>query len=816
MTDLSNQVQRRPSSKAHRRFALLLLCTAPFWLTACAQPQKGPFARLTEPFRAGTRSPVLIERIHVESPSDDGAIIIEKDGTVFDLDGAELDGGDHGQPPESLVGRGIVVRGAKNVTIRNGRIRGFKVGIYAEDAPGLVIENCDVSGNFRQKLHSTPFQENVADWLWPHNNDENEWLKYGSGIYLLRCEGAKLIRNRARRGQNGICLSRCNGVSVELNDMSYLSGWGLAMWRSSKCRVLGNQFDFCVRGFSAGRYARGQDSAGILMFEQCSENIIAFNSATHGGDGLFIFGGNETLKETGEGGCNRNLVYSNDFSHAVMNGIESTFSDDNVFVANALYDCYHGFWGGYCEDVQIVMNEFAGCVTGAAIEHARHVTIEENDFDACRRGLHLWWDVDANLADYLYAKKRNTESREIRLLRNRFDSCDTGMLLDSVTDVALDWVHLHHCDLPLHAKGTSSFSKVESLVADHGELRNETTTPISGNELHKGPKVQVRGKFRFDQENTIHDTCRPVPRNDRGVYSSAVESRAARTVVSAEDWGALELWRSRQRGFGAHPMLRPKRDALARDEIFVGRYGPQDPYHLLHEEYVSGDYEPVAFKNGSTTIVRWSPYGWTFRAKVIEGNVIVSPTGGVSPAHIEIKPGKSFEGVMPYCVRLIALPYRMNIEGIFIASTWNVAFHAWTPDIDPRNSDENWNTILASEPIHREKTNQLNRPWGGGAAFPGGPRDHFAVVATTQITLPAGTWRVRVISDDGIRVYRNGRRIIDDWTWHAPKEDVADFTTAAEDVHDFKVEYFEINGHAQLQFFLEQVEEFPAASMPSN
>ena len=50
-----------------------------------------------------------------------------------------------------------------------------------------------------------------------------------------------------------------------------------------------NACDYCIRGYSHGVYNRGQDSAGILMFEQCSRNVIADNSVTHGGDGIFGF-----------------------------------------------------------------------------------------------------------------------------------------------------------------------------------------------------------------------------------------------------------------------------------------------------------------------------------------------------------------------------------------------------------------------------------------------------------------------------------------------------------------------------------------------
>ena len=118
-----------------------------------------------------------------------------------------------------------------------------------------------------------------------------------------------------------------------------------------------NKIDWCVRGYSHGFYNRGQDSAGILMYEQSSRNVVAYNSVTHGGDGLFLWAGQSTM-ETGEGGSNDNLFYGNDFSHAPTNGIEATFSR-NRFVANRVEENWHGVWGGYSYESLFLRNTFA-------------------------------------------------------------------------------------------------------------------------------------------------------------------------------------------------------------------------------------------------------------------------------------------------------------------------------------------------------------------------------------------------------------------------------------------------------------------------
>ncbi|MCP4247590.1 MAG: right-handed parallel beta-helix repeat-containing protein, partial [bacterium] len=191
---------------------------------------------------------------------DDGAVLIEGDEITVDFQGAELIGCKEGQAPDTYAGKGIVLRG-KNITLKNAKVRGFKVGIWARTCPGLVVEDVDVSGNYQKRLLSTPAAEDGSDWLWPHRNDNNEWMtNYGGGLVIEDSEQVTLRRVRARNGQHGILLDRVNDSKVYDNDCSCLSGWGLAMWRSNRTVVTRNAFDFCIRGYSHGVYNRGQDS----------------------------------------------------------------------------------------------------------------------------------------------------------------------------------------------------------------------------------------------------------------------------------------------------------------------------------------------------------------------------------------------------------------------------------------------------------------------------------------------------------------------------------------------------------------------------
>ncbi len=92
------------------------------------------------------------------------------------------------------------------------------------------------------------------------------------------------------------------------------------------------------------------------------------------------------------------------------------------------------------------------------------------------------------------------------------------------------------------------------------------------------------------------------------------------------------------------------------------------------------------------------------------------------------------------------------------------------------------------------------------------PPDRFGTIATTRVTLPAGAaHEVRTRSDDGIRVWMDGDVVIDDWTWHAPREH-AHVIPASERARtvELRVEHFELDGYAVLSLAIR-----PTADAPS-
>src|SRR5690606_4938527 len=223
-----------------------------------------------------------------------------------------------------------------------------------------------------------------------------------------------------------------NDGVIHSNQISFNSSLGIGMYRSSRNRVMHNRLDFNVRGHSEGVYNRGQDSAAILVYEQSNENIFAWNSATHSGDGFFLWAGRSTM-DTGQGGCNDNLLFENDFSYAPTNGIEITFSRSQV-IGNKLHGCWHGIWGGYSYETLILANDFARSEDGVSIEHGQNNSIMYNRFEEDQTAIRLFTRRPED-PNWGYPKFRDTDSHGYTIAQNEFINVGSALFARDTKDI---------------------------------------------------------------------------------------------------------------------------------------------------------------------------------------------------------------------------------------------------------------------------------------------------------------------------------------------------------------------------------------------
>lgn len=107
------------------------------------------------------------------------------------------------------------------------------------------------------------------------------------------------------------------------------------------------------------------------------------------------------------------------------------------------------------------------------------------------------------------------------------------------------------------------------------------------------------------------------------------------------------------------------------------------------------------------------------------------------------------------------------------------------------------NRDLAGEPVLRRTDPQVSFDWGGASPAPGLPADGFSVRWSGWLTaIATGEYTLGVTSDDGARLYLDGRCLIDGWQDHAMETRSARVRLEAGRAYPLRVEYYENAGLA--------------------
>ncbi len=645
-------------------------------------------------------------RLPAPASLDSAAVTIRGENIVVDFSGATLDGSAPGASPDLAAGVAIRVEGGHNVRILHARIRGYRFGVLARETHGLDLIDNDASDTWKPRLFSVVEHESLADWLSFHHNEKDEWLRYGAAFYLSGVSGGELRGNRAERGMNGLLLVRSDHLEIGENDFSFNSGVGIGLYRSSDNTIVRNRLDYDVRGYSHGFYRRGQDSAGLLLYEQSDRNVVAWNSATHGGDGLFLWAGQSTM-DTGEGGANDNVFYQNDFSFAPANSMEATFSR-NAFVANRAEGSDYGLWGGYSFESKVVANCFIRNRIGIAIEHGQDNVIAANRFEGDSAAIRVWAD-SIEPSDWGYPKHRDTRSRDYRIEGNRF--AGNRVMVD--------------------ARNTSGLLRVNSDSV--AAAASECAPPKPPAEFEKlVPRM---------------------PGVTRQAPGSAL-ARRDRSAIVVNEWGPYD-WRQ--------PKLWPV-DSTRAVPLRLAVLGPAGSWRVVSRRGL----EKVSESAGR-----------------IGDTLTVTPAAdsrGDWSLELEYRGGAG-------------KPSRFRYERFEPVAEWEVRFWSWADSTDLRQGPERFAQLSTAPPILTRRESRLDYEWYR-PAIKELPRERFALDASAAVSLPPGDYTIRTISDDGIRIWSDGRLIIDHW---APHESMLDYAALTGGWHQLRVQYYQVDGWTELR-----------------
>jgi hypothetical protein len=182
------------------------------------------------------------------------------------------------------------------------------------------------------------------------------------------------------------------------------------------------------------------------------------------------------------------------------------------------------------------------------------------------------------------------------------------------------------------------------------------------------------------------------------------------------------------------------------------------------------------------------PQKWTLRS--IRG-AAASVKTGVIPGEITLTPVAG--RIADFSVTLRDGAGRdFSYSRFFAPLEWSVRFF----DISARTYEApDMAVVSKQDPIKTQSLDRLDY-LSSRAISDGLPNDHVALVAEGSIELPKGDFVLRTISDDGVRVWVDGKLLIDRWDIH---ESLVDEAPIAGGRHKLRVEYFERTGWAELR-----------------
>ncbi len=114
------------------------------------------------------------------------------------------------------------------------------------------------------------------------------------------------------------------------------------------------------------------------------------------------------------------------------------------------------------------------------------------------------------------------------------------------------------------------------------------------------------------------------------------------------------------------------------------------------------------------------------------------------------------------------------------------------------------NPWLAGAPTLVREDRDIRFEWGPGSPDPRLPSDRFSVRWTRAVSFKEGRYRFTTVTDDGVRLYIDGRLVIDRWWDMAPTAHSVEVDLTA-GVHSLRMEYYEGGGNATAKLSWEMV-----------
>ncbi len=462
-----------------------------------------------------------------------------------------------------------------------------------------------------------------------------------------------------------------------------------------------NRVIFNVRGYSDGIYNRGQDSAGILVYEQSNHNLFFKNNVTHGGDGFFLWAGQTTM-DSGGGGCNDNIVMGNDFSYAPTNGVEVTFSR-NLIIDNRIFECDNGIWGGYSYQTRISSNQFRNNKRAIAIEHGQYDTIAYNIFYGNKSAVYLW-GREEQPSDWGYAKYRDTKSHNYVIASNNYNSNNTVFTL-SRTDSLNIFSNIY--------SSSDSLFKMDSSVTNIDTAQYDETTV----ELSKDTNVGI-----------------PVIDKPANPFKNVSAMTGKKNILITE-WGPYDF---------RSPILWNTNPADTSSTMKFDLLGPKGRWTIKKLKGVKNASKTNGDLPASITVEKESGERTDISIDVVyTGEPVTGPFGD------KIARGK---------------PYYFSYRKFFQPVKWIMMWYGLdTAVFNPVKEGQLFAPGTRAQPVKTGSDSVLDLVWWSGLKTNQGTFAQFMTIADGSANFLNGDYELSTTWDDAIRVYVDRKLVLDEW-----------------------------------------------------
>ena len=391
---------------------------------------------------------------------------------------------------------------------------------------------------------------------------------------------------------------------------------------------------------------------------------------------------------------------------------------------------------------------------GVSIEHGSDNRIELNIFDNNGVAVNLWANAKPGFVEKPYGKSHHCRSQEYTIVGNRYRNNRVDMRLVRTSNVAFKRNDLQGAVAALDLAATSKVAVEQNNV--EGEVRI-------------APDAQVRFDGNFFRGKPPREA------------TTVTEPLALDFTLPDIDLAGVP---------GSQDAFLPAGALRGLAYIFVDEWGP---YDFEHVKVLPAT--PVLWDHGELRVLG-PPMPYCIRD--VHGQIDLSALSGELPASLKIGSSSRRPQAFSFTVELPERNEKHAVSGLLLFADWDVKFYHWNR-VGPQKPPADWKEVIAGPVLEEHRLPRIDFAWGAEAPGNQVPADHFATVATADIELPAGNYQLRTVSDDGIRLSIDGKTVIEDWTWHPPKEDTAVVKLSAGH-HAFRIEHFEIDGVAQLQF----------------